>query len=220
VKPVLLDIYCGAGGAGAGYHRAGFRVIGIDIAPQPNYPFEFIQCDALGYLEVLAAMRYEHFDAIHASPPCQFYSAMSKCRPGLADGYPDLIGPTRELLHRIGLPYVIENVPLARDWMRDPIELCGTMFGYELYRHRLFESNFPLYAPLHPAHVKPASKAGHWRPGTIMSVAGHCAPVALAREIMDIDWTTRDELAEAIPPYYTSYVGGQLLEHLRLRASA
>ncbi|OMC41902.1 hypothetical protein A5742_31475 [Mycolicibacterium fortuitum] len=88
------------------------------------------------------------------------------------------------------------------------------MFGYELYRHRLFESNIKLTEPLHPAHVKPASKAGHWKPGTIMSVSGHVSPIKLAREIMDIDWMTRDELAESIPPYYTEYIGRQLIEAL------
>ncbi len=111
---------------------------------------------------------------------------------------------------------MIENVPGSP--LVDPITLCGHMFGYELYRHRLFESSVPLAAPMHPEHVKPASKAGHWKPGTIMSVSGHVAPVALAREIMGIDWTTREELAEAIPPYYTEHIGRQLIEAIGVAA--
>jgi DNA (cytosine-5)-methyltransferase 1 len=197
----LLDLFCGAGGAGMGYHNAGFEVVGVDINPQKNYPFEFHQADALEFLK-------EHgheFDAIHASPPCQRHSAMSNCRPGLADEYPDLVAPTRDLLVASGKPWVIENVvgsPLV-----NPITLCGMMFGRELYRHRLFESSFYMPEPEHPKHVIPASKAGHWKPGTVMSVSGHIAPIAKARDIMGIDWTNREELAESIPPYFTEYVG-------------
>lgn len=188
-----------------GYHRAGFEVVGVDINPQPHYPFTFHCGDALGMLRFRDLLR---FDAIHASPPCQPYSAMSNCRPGLADEYEALVGTVREALQATGLPYVIENVPGAP--LVDPVELCGHMFGLDLYRHRWFESNVPLAAPQHPVHVTPASKAGHWRPGTIISVAGHVAPMAEARRAMGIDWTTRDELAEAIPPAYTEWVGRQL----------
>lgn len=218
-RPLLLDLYCGAGGAGMGYYRAGFDVIGVDINPQPNYPFEFHQYDALDFLKrafLRGVTEWSAVAAIHASPPCQRHSAMSNCRPGLAQEYPDLIAPTRELLEQTGLPCVIENVvgsPLI-----NPITLCGQMFGLELYRHRLFESNLPLREPLHPQHVIPASKAGHWRPGTVMSVSGHCAPIAKAREVMGIDWTTREELAESIPPAYTSFIGAQLLEAVRSAA--
>jgi DNA (cytosine-5)-methyltransferase 1 len=204
----ILDLYCGAGGAGMGYHRAGFDVIGVDISPQRNYPFKFWQRDAIEFVK-----RYgRRFDAIHASPPCQAYSVMTQARPGLADEYPDLVDATREALIETGKPYVIENVP--RSPLRDPVVLCGFMFGLPLYRHRLFEANFPLVAPEHPKHTVPASKAGHWKPGTIISVAGHVSPVKLAREAMGIDWSTRDELAEAIPPAYTEYVGAQLIAHL------
>lgn len=229
MSPVLLDLFGGAGGAAMGYHRAGWDVIGVDISPQKNYPFRFIQADAIHFLKIFKRLRLGqpfHIEdaiaigapearevaAIHASPPCQYYSLMSSCRPGLAAKYPNLVPPTQQLLDEIGLPYVIENVPGAP--LRDPIMLCGHMFGYELYRHRLFESNVKLTEPLHPVHVKSASKAGHWRPGTIMSVAGHVAPIAHAREIMDMDWSTRDELTEAIPPYDTEYIGKQLVEAL------
>jgi len=207
----VLDLYCGAGGAGMGYHRAGFEVVGVDLAPMPNYPFEFHQGDALEYVKAHG----HDFDAIHASPPCQRHSAMTSCRPGLAAEYPDLIGPTRNLLIASGLPWVIENVPGAP--LIDPVWLCGQMFGLDLYRHRGFESSVKLAAPAHPAHVTPASKAGHWTPGTVMSVAGHVSPMWKAREVMGgIDWMNRDELGEAVPPAFTEFVGAQLIEHLHM----
>lgn len=214
MRPLLLDLFCGAGGSAKGYHDAGFDVVGMDLHPQRNYPFEFRQGNAIRFLQICNRygwnMDGRPIAAVHASPPCQAYSAMSQCRPGLADKYPRLIAPTRELLQQTDRPWVIENVVGAP--LIDPIMLCGTMFGLELYRHRLFESNVALTEPLHPAHVKPASKAGHWVPGTIMSVSGHIAPIAHARAIMGIDWTTRDELAESIPPAYTEHLGAQLLK--------
>lgn len=218
-RPLMLDLFCGAGGAGVGYHRAGFDVVGVDLHPQKNYPLMFVQDDALGYLERLIGRGVRSgraFNAIHASPPCQRYSAMSKCRPEIAEKYPDLVDPIRELLIQTGLPYVIENVPGSP--LRNPITLCGQMFGLELYRHRLFESNIPLAAPDHPKHVVPASKAGHWKPGTIMSISGHVSPMWKAREVMGIDWCTRDELAEAIPPHYTAHIGRQLLAAIEVAA--
>lgn len=200
----ILDLFCGAGGAAMGYHRAFLdaEIVGVDINPQPNYPFTFIQQNAM-----FMATICHQFDLVHASPPCQGYSAMSACRPGLADQYPLLIEPLRELLIDAGVEFVIENVVGAP--LKNPVTLCGHMFGLELYRHRLFECSFPLYPPEHPPHVLPASKAGHWKPGTIMSVAGHVSPIAKAREAMGIDWMTRDELGEAIPPAYTEYIGQQ-----------
>jgi DNA (cytosine-5)-methyltransferase 1 len=208
MRPRLLDLFCCAGGAGMGYHRAGFDVVGVDIAHQPRYPFEFHQADALEYL----SEHWQEFDAVHASPPCQRHSAMSACRPGLAETYPDLIGHTRDLLESTGLPYIIENVPGAP--VRADVTLCGQMFGRALYRHRLFESNVPLTQPAHPPHTVPASRAGHWTPGTIMSVAGNVGGVAHARQIMDIDWTNRRELGESIPPYYTEHLAADLLAAL------
>ena len=198
-----------------GYHLAGFEVIGVDINPQPNYPFTFHRADAL---EALDNNGHE-FDAIHASPPCQRHSAMSACRPGLADTYPDLIEATRALLTDFRVPWVIENV--AGSPLVNPIWLCGQMFGLELYRHRGFESNVPLVAPEHPKHVIPASKAGHWTPGTVMSVAGHVSPMWKAREVMGgIDWMNRDELGESIPPVYTEWLGTQLLAHIESERAA
>lgn len=221
MRPLLLDLFCGAGGASVGYHRAGFDVIGIDIAPQQNYPFTFRQADALEYLNA----NYAAFDAIHASPPCQRYSVMSACRPGLAADYPDLISVTRELLQQTGLPWVIENVngselatqPTLNGELHG-ITLCGHMFGLKLYRHRLFESNIALSEPNHFRHLTPASRAGHWKPGTVISVSGHVSPIAEARRAMGINWMNRAELAEAIPPAYTEFIGQQLIEAVRAAA--
>ncbi len=221
-RPILLDLFCGAGGAGMGYHQAGFRVIGVDCEPMPNYPFEFYRGDALFVASFVASrgrlpesMGGHVIEAVHASPPCQRYSAMSKCRPEIAEKYPDLVPGTRRHLTRGGLPWVIENVPGAP--LRNDLELCGTQFGLELYRHRIFEMNFPVSPLAHRPHQVPASKAGHWTPGTIMSVSGHIAPIAHARKIMGINWTNRDELAESIPPAYTKYIGAQLMKRLEAR---
>lgn len=211
-RPRLLDLFCYEGGATVGYQRTGFDVVGVDRDPRAakRYPGEFICADALEY----AAYHGAEFDAISASPPCQRKSRMTNCRPGLAAEYPNLIAPTRIILDHLGVPYVIENVEGSD--VRPDLLLCGQMFGLRLYRHRLFESNMPLAQPLsHPRHLIPASKAGHWKPGTIMSVSGHISPIAVAREAMGIDWMTRDGLAEAIPPAYAEFIGEQLIAHLR-----
>lgn len=196
----ILDLFCGAGGAAMGYHRAfpGAEIVGVDINPQPRYPFVFMQADAMTY-------PLNGFDLIHASPPCQRFSAMTSCRPGLGGEYPDLVAGTR--LRLTGHSYVIENVPGSP--LVAPVVLCGSMFGLPLYRHRLFEASFNITAPQHPPHLIPASRAGHWEPGTIISVAGHVSPIAEARRAMGIDWMTRDELSEAIPPAYTEWIGRQ-----------
>jgi DNA (cytosine-5)-methyltransferase 1 len=223
-RPRLLDLFCGGGGAGMGYHRAGFEVIGVDLANQINYPFEFIQSDALALLVDRGFMA--QFSAVHASPPCQRRSRMTNCRPGLASAYPDLVDPVHELLTAWGGPWIIENVEGAGLPGQDDlfgahgVMLCGTMFGHALYRHRWFRASFPLQAPGHPRHLLPASRAGHWKPGTIISVEGHCSPISLARKVMGIDWMTREELAEAIPPAYTEYLGGFLMERLAVRDAA
>jgi DNA (cytosine-5)-methyltransferase 1 len=174
-----------------GYWRAGFDVVGVDINPQPNYPFDFVQADALTF-------PLDGFDAYHASPPCQLFSRISECRPGLAERHTGMIAPTRTRLERTGKPYVIENVGGAP--VRPDLLLCGAMFGYRLYRHRLFESNVPMPEPEHPAHQ-----------GAGTPVYGHSL-VRASRQAMAISWTTRDELAQAIPPYFTLYIGGFLLQ--------
>lgn len=221
--PKLLDLYCCAGGAGAGYRRAGFDVTGVDISPQPRYPFTFHQADAL---EFLAAHGHE-YDAVHASPPCQTHSALTKgnrARAGWADGHVDYIDRTRRLLEHIGRPYVIENVqgaPLRRD-----LTLCGEMFGLAVIRHRYFEFG-GWFAP-QPVHVKHRGRVagmrhGEWFTGPYFAVygdGGGKGSVAQWQEAMGIDWTSdRRELAEAIPPAYTEYVGGYLLAALREEAA-
>lgn len=216
--PRLLDLFCGAGGATRGYQQAGFHVTGIDLHPQPNYcGDQFHQADALTF-------PLDGYDAIHVSPPCQAYSAMTACRPGLSDEYPDLVDAIRDQLEATGLPYVIENVvgaPLAKAtdlFGAHGVVLCGRMFGLDLYRHRVFETSLSLVQPHHPPHLIPASKAGHWREGTVISVSGNCSPIAVARTAMGIDWMTRDELSESIPPAYTQWIGEQLAAHLEAAA--
>lgn len=226
MKPRLLDLFSGAGGASYGYALAGFDLTGVDIVAQPRYPFpSFIQTDALQYLSDLIDAHYSGrspfpFEAVHASPPCQRHSTMSNCRPGLAGTYPDLIAATRALLKELplGIPWVIENVPGAP--LRADLTLCGCMFDLPLYRPRLFEfspaiAEIPYLQPAHPEHTVLGSAAGHWKPGTIISVSGHCAPIEEAKRAMQIDWMRREELAEAIPPAFTRYTGRRLL-----RASA
>ena len=138
MKPRLLDLFCGAGGAGMGYHRAGFDVVGVDLNPQPRYPFEFHQADALDY----AREHGREFDAIHASPPCQAYSLASRQWRIRGRKYPVLIAKTRELLNAMAKPFVIENVPGAP--LINPTVLYGTMFGLMTMRPRLFETSFAI----------------------------------------------------------------------------
>ena len=209
----ILDLFCGAGGAGVGYSRAGFDIMGADIAPQPRYPFEFHRGDALKFL----LENHGEFDAFHASPPCQAWTLAQRIR---GNEHPDFVTAIRAAFELIGKPYIIENVegaPLA-----NPITLCGSMFqGLRTYRHRLFESNTGLEAPLHPVHAFPNTKMGRrLQPGHCMHVVGNFAGVDDARRAMGIDWMTRDELAESIPPAYTEYIGTQLMAHLTQEASA
>ena len=223
-RPRLLDLFCGAGGAAMGYHRAGFEVVGVDIAPQPHYPFEFHQADALTY-------PFDGFDAIHASPPCQHYSTATKMQ-GLdaPDRHPDLIEPTRSRLFASGLPYVIENVRGAP--LRASVQLCGTSFGLEgrgfyLRRHRLFETSFPiLFAPhpcAHPRGLRALDVTGHAngkRGGASYSprFPDLFDDLSTRKLLMGIDWMTSDELSEAIPPAYTEWIGRQLLAVLERAA--
>lgn len=220
----LLDLFCCAGGAGMGYARAGFEVVGVDIEDQPRYPFQFFRADALEFL----AKHGSEFDVIHASPPCQRYSeATAMNRRG---DHPDLIGPTRDLLQAIGRPYVIENVENARHHLIDPLKLCGSMFGLPFQRHRYFEISPKVLTLLPPcAHTSGYVDAcidGTWRQvrtpvlvtgggdGKRASRKNHRPrqPVAEIRWAMGIDWMVQSELTEAIPPAYTEYLGGKLLE--------
>lgn len=205
--PKGLDLYCGAGGSSQGYVDAGFVMTGVDTLPQKHYPFEFIQADALAYV---AAHGHE-YDAIFASPPCQCYSRTRTIHPGST--YPDLVELTRAALVATGKPWVIENVPGAP--LRWPIMLCGTMFGLPLYRHRLFESSHLLLAPTHGDHPERCPQVGRGAsPGGFMIIAGHFANIPQARRCMGIDWMTRSELAQAIPPAYTEHIGRQMVRCL------
>lgn len=213
-KPRLLDLFCCGGGAGMGYHLAGFEVVGVDIEQQPDYPFEFHQADAMTF-------PLDGFDVIHASPPCQRYSQASRCRPGLSEKYPDLVAPTRDRLIASGALYIIENVPGAP--LCNPTMLCGQMFGLDLFRHRMFETNFELPFMLH-SHAKIGAKAGYvggkygWNPSRIVSVAGNCNPIAESRRAMGIDWLKADRLREAIPPAYTEFIGKYAIGTLKTEA--
>ena len=206
----LLDLFCGAGGAAMGYYRAGFtEIVGVDNRLMPRYPFAFVQADALEYL----AEHGREFDVIHASPPCQGYSRTQRIH---GREYPMVIEQLRAALRSIGQPYVIENVPGAP--LINPVLLCGTMFGLRVFRHRLFETVPFLLAPEHTTHHKPACIVGRQpTPGQYMTVAGHFANMAYAREAMGIDWMTRDELSQAIPPAYCEWIGRRLLEAINGR---
>jgi DNA (cytosine-5)-methyltransferase 1 len=203
-RPLILDLFCGAGGAAVGYHRAGFDVIGVDIDPQPLYPFPFIQADACD-----PPVDLDAFDAIHASPPCQAFTVAGKIHGN--DHHPDLVDTTRQILDASGVPYVIENVPRAP--IRPDLILCGSMFDLKsanghLIRHRWFECSWK---------VSPMTMPCHHRKPTI-SVFGHGGHVYHGvddwREVMEMPWANRDGLAQAIPPAYTEHSGRQLLTHL------
>jgi hypothetical protein len=213
MKRTCLDLFCGAGGAAVGYRRAGFEVVGVDIKPQPHYPFEFHQGDALEYLD-------EHgkeFDFIHASPPCQAFSSASIIHRNRGKKYDDWIKPTRELLIKIAKPFVIENVVHAP--LHNPIVLCGTMFGLGVFRHRLFESSHFLFEPEHHPHngkigdlkyFSVAGGSGRWKTwGTVHRDVSK-GTVRQWREAMGIDWMTGKEIVQAIPPAYTEFIGKQI----------
>lgn len=215
-----------------GYHQAGFDVVGVDIRPQPRYPFEFIQADCLK----LDAAFLDTFDAIHASPPCQAHSSISSVS-GRQQHHVDCIPETRALLQASGRPWVMENVvgaPLVHPFM-----LCGTMFGLmtscgaELRRHRLFESNWFIGLQPQCSHGVGTSVVGvygghaHDRRRKTITVTGSVAqqnvihnrsrltfPVGEAQRAMGINWMTMSDLSQAIPPAYTQFLGTQLLHHL------
>lgn len=210
-RPKLLDLFCCAGGAGMGYHRAGFDVVGVDIEQRDNYPFEFHRADAIEFV----TLHGHEFDAIHGSPPCQSQTALTK---GTNKGreYPNLIPATREAFSRFDVPTVIENVQGSE--VRRDLTLCGEMFGLGVIRHRYFEVSGVSIAQ--PPHVKHRGRVagyrhGEWFDGPYFAVYGEGGgkgTVAEWQAAMGIDWTdVRKEIAEAIPPAYTEWIGGQLM---------
>lgn len=245
-KPRLLDLFCCAGGAGVGYHRAGFDVVGVDNRPQPRYPFEFIQADCLTLDPAFIAS----FDAIHASPPCQWFSRTHGMAPkgrtgggnggykvprerAARDDHPNLMPQARALLRASRRPYILENVLDARRAMVDPIMLCGTMFGLRVYRHRLFEANFLIVPPAHPAHTHGlTSGAGNSKGrgrgysasthgAAMITVAGNNFNRREGMAAMGVDWeANQKEVAQMIPPAYTEHLGKQLMAHIQARRQA
>ena len=204
MRPKILDLFCGAGGAGMGYHLAGFEVEGVDNKPQPHYPFKFCQADALEF-------PLEGYDAYHASPPCQKFSYC--VNPLGRSEYLDLITPIRQRLELTGKPFVIENVPGAT--LENYIEIDGTMVGIRTIKNRWFELHgFEIL--LLPAKwnargkVKSGEFAGimrHGKNSRELTKREHLA------EAYEIDWgMNRHELREAIPPAYTKLIGKHLLE--------
>jgi len=219
-RPRLLDLFCGAGGAAVGYHRAGFDVVGVDIEPQPRYPFEFIQADAMTYVAE------GRVDAIHASPPCQAHlRGLNAVNRGLGRtiDHADLIAHTRRALIATGLPYVIENVVGAP--LLNPIQLCGSSFGLAVRRHRLFESNVPMMGVpcAHHLQAEPLYWTS-WRPNgetrlaTSVQVYGNAGDRKTWGPAMGIDWMDWRELAEAIPPAFTEHVGAYLMAEVNARS--
>lgn len=215
----LLDLFCCAGGASMGYHRAGFEVVGVDIAPQPNYPFEFHQGDALEFL----GAHGRDFDVITASPPCQGYLNLGAVNRAMGRQYEHdlLIGATRDLLLELGKPYVIENVADARPQLIDPVRVCGTGMGRPIRRHRLFESNVPLVGVTcdHKAFSEPKYWTG-WRPNgekrlsTVVQVYGNAGGREHWPSALGVDWMTAKEMTECVPPDYTEHLGRQLMAYL------
>ncbi len=214
--PRLLDLFCGAGGAAVGYHRAGFDVVGVDIAPQPNYPFAFVQDDAMA---VLHELTNDEFDAYAASPPCQHFTKYRNAVKDITDRYENLLTPIRTLLQITGRPYVIENVEGAP--LRDSLLLCGSMFDLDVRRHRLFETNWALDPPEWPCRHLIWSRRYKAATGRkkdsrySIEIGSWDEPLERQKAAMGVDWDiTVRELSEAIPPAYTEFIGHQLLQYV------
>jgi DNA (cytosine-5)-methyltransferase 1 len=206
----IADLCCKAGGASEGYHRAfpDAEIVGVDLEPQPNYPFTFVQADALEF-------DLSGFDFIHASPPCQSFTAYRRKGHGVGDGYLNLIPAMRSRLKAAGVPYVIENVPGAP--LENHVQLCGSSFGLDIRRHRWFESNVELRGSLCDHHWQtprfpPATNRTNLR--STVEIGVWRIPLDVQRKAMGIGWMSRAELSEAIPPAYTEHIGRQIKELL------
>ncbi|MFE5295410.1 DNA methylase [Streptomyces sp. NPDC056632] len=226
-RPLLLDLFSCAGGAAMGYHRAGFDVVGVDIRPRPNYPFTFVQADALDYLAALIASgEIERYAFIHTSPPCQAGCALTvgtNRAMGWGGTHVDLVPPTRELLHTSGLPHLIEQ-PNGKAEIRKDLTLCGEQFSLGVLRHRNFELGH--WSVEQPAHKPHRGRVRGWRHGEFFDgpyVAaygngGGKPSVPELQAAMGITWT--EELTEAIPPAYSHWIGARFLTQARLGAAA
>ena len=225
MKPRLLDLFCGAGGAAMGYHRAGFEVVGVDNKPQPHFPFEFHQADALEVMAILLAgepikiesmllngnvvndaqghnLYLKDIDAFHASPPCQKYTTMQHRYKNKLN-HPDLIDPIRERLLLASKPFVIENVNKAP--LRGHLMLCGTMFGLKVAHHRFFECDFMPLELMPPCNHKGVYSRWDWKNGNRQEREK-------LLDALNINWhMTLLEVREAIPPAYTEYIGKYLI---------
>lgn len=225
-RPRLLDLFCGAGGAAMGYHRAGFEVVGVDVKAQPRFPFQFVRADALEYL----AAHGGEFDAVAASPPCFDWSTLAAMTGGDGSGW--LLDATRTALDALGRPYVMENVPGAP--MRYGLRLCGSEFGLstidhdgervQLRRHRYFESNVFLMGAGGCQHDPTARVAGVYGGNNNGPKrgrnCGYVPRIDVRRRLMGIDWMIRREINLAIPPAYTEHLGHQLMAYISEEAPA
>lgn len=206
----LLDLFCCEGGASSGYVRAGFDVTGVDIQPQPRYPFAFVQADAAEYLDSLTLLEVMQYDVIHASPPCQRWADGTPDR----ESHPDLIEPIRSRLKATGLRYVIENVRRAP--LLDRVMICGGGLGlvrgrWQLHRHRYFESNVHLMGvPCTKVRNRTISVVGHGTPSGMRREGEPDVTIADRRAVMEMPWASRHGTSEAIPPAYAEFIGWQL----------
>ncbi len=217
----LLDLFCCAGGAAVGYHRAGFEVLGVDIRDRPNYPFKFVQDDAVDYLtDLIETGDIEQYDLVHASPPCQDKCATTigtNRSRGWGGEHFDLVPITKALLKQTTVKYVIEQ-PDGLAEIRKDVRLCGEMWGLDVIRHRNFELGG--WAMAQPQHIKHRGRVrgmrhGIWYDGPYLAAYGNGGGKASVKEMqvaMGIDWTdVREELTEAIPPVYTEFIGREFL---------
>lgn len=204
----IVDLYCSAGGASKGYHDAGFEVVGVDLYPQPHYPFEFVQMDAFEFYNKY----WSDFDIVAASPPCQEYTKSAIQWRKSGKKYPDDVNNCRNMFLNTGQPYIIENVPGAQ--LIDPIFLNGSYFGLLVHRPRYFECSFFVDQPVIPKTKRPVKMGRPVEDGDIIQPVGHFSGVEYAKRQMEIDWMTGKELSQAIPPAYTKYIGEYAIRYL------